>query len=292
MLGKLLKYDLKALGRVLLPVQLGALVVGLMATFVLTATVRFAGDEYGYQGSTGADMLNSSIAGFSILAVFLLSIVLFSSYLVTLLLIARHFYTNLMGDEGYLSFTLPVSIHEHLLSKVISGFIWSIINMLVILISLGLLMVFGTAYSGLVNKDVLQILSEGMQWLFANDLGIVVIEYPILVVVGTIDGLLLVFASIVAGSLISAKHKVAAAVGAYFAANMVLYTINSMTQGALMGLMGMDPTFMFSAIEPSIREFLAFYQVTILISLAISILTIVATYAFSHYALSNRLNLE
>ncbi len=27
-LGKLLKYDLKALGRVLLPVQLGALVVG------------------------------------------------------------------------------------------------------------------------------------------------------------------------------------------------------------------------------------------------------------------------
>ena len=37
MLGKLLKYDLKALGRVLLPVQLGALEVGLMATFVLTA---------------------------------------------------------------------------------------------------------------------------------------------------------------------------------------------------------------------------------------------------------------
>ena len=292
MLGKLLKYDLKALGRVLLPVQLGALVVGVIATFVLTATIRFTGDSYDYYGSSGTEMLGSSIAGFSILAVFLLSVVLFSSFLVTLLLIARHFNTNLMGDEGYLSFTLPVSAHEHLLSKVISGFIWSMINMLVICLSLGLLALFGTAYSGLINKDILELLSQGMQWIFDNGLGVLVIEYPFLAIISTIDTLLLIFACIVAGSVIATKHKIAAAVGLYFAVSLVLYSINSMAQGALIGLMGMDPAFLFSTIEPSIKEFLAFYQITILISLVISILTIVASYAFSHYVLSNRLNLE
>ena len=111
MLGKLLKYDLKALGRVLLPVQLGALVVGLMATFVLTAK----------SGSQGMIRLSSSIGAIcstphsriSILDVFLLPSV-FSSYFSDLLLIARHFYTT-DGDEGYLA-SHTVSI-EHLYQK-------------------------------------------------------------------------------------------------------------------------------------------------------------------------------
>ena len=292
MLGKLIRYDLKALGRTLLPVQLGALLVGIIATLVLTATLRYIENSSSFQVLTETEMLGSSLASFSFLAVFLLSVVLFSSFLVTLLLTARYFYTNLMGDEGYLSFTLPVTVHQHLLSKTISGFIWNIINALVISLSLALLLIFGTAYSGLVNTEVLQALSEGFRWLFSNGWGIVLVEFPIEALVGVVSSLLLIYASIVAGSIIASRHKVAAAVGIFFAANLMLYSLNSMAQGVVVTLTGFNLERLASMVEPHYMELMAFYQMTMLVTLAISIVTIIAAYSFSHYALSNRLNLE
>jgi hypothetical protein len=291
-LGKLIKYDLKGMGRTLLPVQLGALLVGVMATAVLTATLRYTEHNYGLQGQGAGGALGGAITSFSILATLILCMVLFASVVVTTLLIARHYYNNLMGDEGYLSFTLPVSVHQHLLSKTVAGFIWSLINALVVTASLALLLAFGTAYSGLINREALGALAEGIDWLLTQGWGVLVFEYSAGAILSTIAPLLLIYASVTAGSILAKRHKIAAAVGVYFAAQMVLYTINSMAQGVIVTLMGINPDSMMSMMTPQFDEILAFLQITLLIGMAISILTIAAAYAFAHYALANRLNLE
>jgi hypothetical protein len=62
---------------------------------------------------------------------------------VTLFLVARHFYTNIYSDEGYLTMTLPATVTQHIISKTVSGFIWLMINALVMLIGVALIVFLG-----------------------------------------------------------------------------------------------------------------------------------------------------
>lgn len=40
------------------------------------------------------------------------------------------FYKNMLSDEGYLSFTLPVTVSQHLWSKVIASCVWTVVSII------------------------------------------------------------------------------------------------------------------------------------------------------------------
>ena len=42
----------------------------------------------------------------------------------SLVVMIQRFYKNVLGDEGYLTLTLPVNVHEILWSKLIVSFVW------------------------------------------------------------------------------------------------------------------------------------------------------------------------
>ncbi|MBP2621163.1 lantibiotic ABC transporter permease [Streptococcus panodentis] len=139
MFGKLFKYDFKSNYKwycITFAIFLGLSVfMGLFAGSVLKP------DQLNYFSD-----YPTSTAGFVIIF-YLLFLMIFSAacavFLSNTIIIIRRFYKNVFGREGYLTWTLPVTPHQILLSKLLSAFIWSLLCMLTMLV--GGFLIFGIA---------------------------------------------------------------------------------------------------------------------------------------------------
>ena len=109
MLGKLLKHEFKATARTMLPMFGVVLVLSVLANLSFT---RIADTDSG-----ALDIL----FGLFIVAFFL---GLFTMGVMAMVVMIQRFYKNVLGDEGYLTLTLPVNVHEILWSKLIVSFVW------------------------------------------------------------------------------------------------------------------------------------------------------------------------
>lgn len=149
MLGKLLKYEIKATSRTFMPLY-GAL---LLVAFINNLLSHSSFD-----------------LGFSITAMILTGLFV-ALGVMTLVVLIQRFNVNLLGDEGYLMFTLPVKAHQLILSKLITTIFWSILSCIVAILTF-ILLVGGLNFTFLqelftvifTEFDVLwQTLSEMMQ---------------------------------------------------------------------------------------------------------------------------------
>jgi hypothetical protein len=125
MLGKLLKYELKATSRLFLYMYIGLIVVA----FINMATMPVS-----QMGETDGPM-NGIMAIISSFLMVVYVIMVIAIIVVTVLYLVVRFYKNQLGDEGYLMFTLPVSVDKHILSKLIAAMLWSISSLVVLVIS-------------------------------------------------------------------------------------------------------------------------------------------------------------
>ena len=111
MLRKLMKHEFRATGRVMLPLFGILLLTALAARFSVGVLLEQQG------------WLPNLIGGL-LLAAFFLAIV--GVCVMSLVLMINRFRTNLLGDEGYIMFTLPVSVHQQIWSKLIVSAFWFI----------------------------------------------------------------------------------------------------------------------------------------------------------------------
>ena len=109
MLGKLLKHEFRATYRTMLPMFGVVLVLSLLANL---SFARIADTDSG-----ALDIL----FGLFIMAFFL---GLFTMGVMAMVVMIQRFYKNVLGDEGYLTLTLPVNVHEIVWSKLIVSFVW------------------------------------------------------------------------------------------------------------------------------------------------------------------------
>ena len=116
MLGKLLKHEFHATGRIMLPM------LGALALLAGMANLSFRGIEY-----TDSAIVNL-VLGFVIVLFFL---GLFAAAVLSVVIVVYRFYKNLLRDEGYLMFTLPVSVHSLVWSKLIAACCWLFLTGLV-----------------------------------------------------------------------------------------------------------------------------------------------------------------
>ena len=106
MLGKLMKHEFRATARIMLPVM------GAMVALALLANLSIRG-------------LAGNLSDIPMLRILFVLIIIFFSVAVvativmSLVIMVSRFYRNLLKDEGYLMFTLPVSVHELIWSKLI-----------------------------------------------------------------------------------------------------------------------------------------------------------------------------
>lgn len=123
MLKRLLKHEFRATGRIMLPMYLTVLVLSVLANL----SVRVLDTSQ----STFPRILGGIFLFLFFACIFVVSVM-------AIVLMVRRFRTNLMSDEGYIMFTLPVSVHQHVWSKIIVSSVWLIVTGLADLLAVAL----------------------------------------------------------------------------------------------------------------------------------------------------------
>ncbi len=112
--GKVFKYEMISGARTILPMYAILLVLSLViGIFALNSNMEFDST------STGLEILKGVIVAlFSILSVV--------TFVIVLCVIERRFKKSMLGDEAYLSLTLPVSVGEHLWGRYLADMVWAV----------------------------------------------------------------------------------------------------------------------------------------------------------------------
>lgn len=269
MLRKLLKYEFKATSRILLPLY-GALLI-----FALINKIFFFGTSP--LKNVNFEFLHGIPAAISI---FTYGATMAAVFIVTIFIIIQRFYKNLLGDEGYLMNTLPVSISSNISSKLISAIVWSLISIFVAVLSI-IIMVYTREGFNTFLSNISNIFSK-----IYTDTGIstilVGIEFLIAGLFQLALNITLIYASISIGHLLP-KMKILGSFGAFIALNIIMNTVLSSIM------------FIFRDAIANIESSLGTVTLTHLVAIgAILINAIWFTIYFltTRYILKNRLNLE
>lgn len=123
MLGKLIKYEFRATGRVMLPA------LGVLTVLVLLANLSVR-------------LLDSRLSSFLTVLLILVLIATFiavvAAELMPIIIMIVRFHKNLLANEGYLMHTLPASVHSLVWAKLIVSLVWLLATNLVIVLLGGL----------------------------------------------------------------------------------------------------------------------------------------------------------
>ena len=304
-MNKLLKYEFRATLRLYLPlylVMLGFAVLGRFSLWGVPWEVTVQEDLVGWTN------LSVSVAGTGVgneVLAILLNIVLAGNVLVLLgamvvhfIITLQRFWKNLMGDEGYLMFTLPVSTGELLWSKAICAFVWGVVTALMVLLSV-LVLAWHPQLVQAVKQELSTIAPEEWQLILQMLHSVLPpVMWPILVaeaVISGVGGLFLLYSAMAIGHTVK-NHKVLASVGAYGVISMVLGTAASLLMNLLLPLItGIPQDIQLN----SLSELLLFsYQIGRFMTgiwsvvLAIDLLSAIGGLLRARHLLNTQLNLE
>ena len=200
MLGKLIKHELRGSGRTMLPFILVSLFLSVMA--VLSMRAMEYQQDYSWFSILFGIVIFLFVAG--LMAVCIMSVVV----------VINRFRQNLLGDEGYLMFTLPVSVDAHIWAKLIVSAIWFLATALTCMLAVMLML--------LCNINTFEIDWSEVGYVM-GELGRMMREFGILHIVGYCLELLAMF---FVGSCVSClTFYCAMAIGYSFSNRKVLLSI-------------------------------------------------------------------
>lgn len=209
MLGKLLKYELKATARYFVP---------LLATFGgITLLFKLFMAMIGF----GNDPLRMT---FSIFIVTIYVVAVIALFLMCFIISFFRFYKNFYTDEGYLSFTLPVSINLQILNKLLISIFWVVVSTAAFFLSIFIFLA-GTPYW----NDFFHLMSLSFQEFSKIDAGIrflFITETLTALVLNAVASPLFIYLCITIGGLLP-NHRLAASIGTYFLATAALSLVTN-----------------------------------------------------------------
>ena len=247
MFSKCLKYEMKATMRVLVPLIICMIVVSIATAVCLGGLLSYsyigdanAGDAMiEIDGSGEASPAEDGAFYLLELATVLLFMIfvgiMIACVITVFVLMVRRFYTSFFTDEGYLTFTLPVTVDCHLLTKTVSMLIWNFISYLAIAISFGIL--FLGIYISVPDffaidewtKQYLEKFFEQVGDIFGGAIAFSIIQS----IVSTIASCLLLYFSISVGCMLAKKHKIIACIASYFIISSIVSEIITIVSGII-----------------------------------------------------------
>ncbi len=287
MFAKLLKHEWKANSGLRGLVTLAALGSGGLGTMVLRVRVNY-GEALGNSENV---LLNMLLVSLSMGLLFALVALCLYAVGVQFILLYR-FYKHKFTDEGYLTFTLPVSVTQIFWSSFVNMVIWLAISLVTVFTVIFLVILFGTAEQGLVNTEIFQIVEQILTWIsiadwesmaevFGPGYDVAGIFYLLQMLITPFYALIVPMACITVGAVLAKKHKILAAVGVYYGLNMVVSIASSM--------MTMIPSIFFT-FNPNSDGSGYFLTVTLLSFLLTAGIT-VGGYFVTTYLMKHKLNL-
>lgn len=285
MLGKLFKYDNKALFKTVFPLGIGIVILSILGSAVNKLGMAVNELDLAPSAIMTIQAMTTIVFVFSIVAII-------SASFISLFLIIQRYYKNLFTDEGYLTFTLPVKTSGILFSKLVSAVLWMAFIVVCVIGSVLLIITFGTSLS-FVNHETL----ETIRLFFAEllDLGnsininlpLAFTQIILTVIAAVVEQILLLYLAVTIGSQIAKRHKIIASIGMYFAIYSICQVINIIP----VILIGITIDHSYSA---NIPESFAGNELSLILlfALSLSIVYSLAFYFINRHILKNKLNLE
>ena len=198
MLGKLLKYEIPAMGRKLLPLYIAWAATALLLG--LTTQAAETKSEY-----------------MVVISALLYTAVATAIFVMTIILIVQRYSNSLFGDEAYFNHVLPVSVSAHIGNKAISATMWIFVTVLVavltfFLIAIGAIIVSGGGVH--IGEMITDLNSLDIHW--PKYLGLYIIEGLILVIASVVKTIMQIYAAITVGHQ-AQNRTTLASIGAYIA---------------------------------------------------------------------------
>lgn len=271
MLGKLIKYDFKALNRFLLIIHGFLMISVILGRIFLTGRIDFDSIE-----------LNQTLLAVTFTLYFL---IFTAASFGTFIIIAIRFYKNMYSDEGYLSHTLPVTRGQHMLSKMITGSVWALIDLVLLVLS---------AYILIATPYVTRAFNENKA-AFLNEFGFetsanfqkFLIYMALLSVIGVISSVITIIASIIIGQLFG-SHRILGAVVSYFGITTVISAVTTI----IFGVTGILTDTIATADAEGTFNFYKYIMEVANISLILTVITSVILYIVSYLIFQKKLNLN
>lgn len=214
MFAKLLKHEFRSQQKMLTILSLatlGAGLIGGITTWFLFRIVDSAANE------------PATAIGGVLSAIVLMGIVLaVAAYVIAVwILLLYRFYKHHFTQEGYLTFTLPVTTHQLLLSSITNMTIWVLISGAVCLVSICLIFLPIFYLAAQEGFHISYVLGE-FQYLFSYVTPGQMVLQILSAISSFIYSMLLPLVCISIGALLTRKYKLLASFGIYYGINMAV----------------------------------------------------------------------
>jgi len=259
MLGKLLKYEIKATSRVFLPLYSVLIVFSIINCFM-----NFNPDYF-------------STSQFISLTLYIL--ILAGMFVASIIVMIQRFYKNLLSEEGYLMFTLPVESWKHIVGKLITTLMWIVLSCIMALLSILIIASQGINFPEFF-ADIRMIWDTAYSY-FGASLYHFIIQMIIGFIVAMVSGILLIYVSIAIGHL-SNNHKKLLSIGAFIG----IYTVGQIISATLF-IGNFGHRFEFRITQQSPFPFTLVWQ-----AIGVSAAFAAIYFVITNIILNKRLNLE
>jgi hypothetical protein len=261
MLGKLFKHEMKAQARLLLPL------LGVLAALTIVDCIVF-----------NLGIFKGALAIIPGFIAFAYGAAIVATIVVSSVIIILRFYKNLMSDEGYLMFTLPVKSHDLINSKLIASILWNTICFSAVIASIGVV-ITATGHMTQVTDFFNLVINE-----FRLELGdsstLFMIELIVMIFLSVLNSVLMIYVSIAIGQLFNG-HKVLGSFGAYIVISIAVQIISTIATLVV--------SFFFSK---NFSEISAVPQIVFPLTLLFLLVFNIAFYWVTDYIFRKKLNLD
>ena len=269
MVKKLIKHEFMALSRMLVPMYV--IILGLA---VLTRTIVFFEN----------DSIIYNIISVSVIAMLAIGIVV--SLVYTLVAGIIRFYRNLFSKEGYLTFTLPVSVEAHLFTKLLCAVV-SYIASFAVIFAAGCIATSGELLVE-IFKAAGYLLGTAHTAIGAN-LTFYIIELAVLFFITICTGYMLFYACMCIGQL-AKRSRVLLALGVYFG----YYYLTQIIATVIMIVFSVvsDKPFFYNILQWIEMHPTQFIHIALTGALVVEVILGGVYYLIAHTIMKKKLNLE
>ena len=214
MLRKLMKHEFRATGRIMLPLFLILLVTSVGANFST-------------RGLLETDNKLLDVLGVLLVMAFAIAIV--GVCVMSMVVMVQRFYKNLLQDEGYVMMTLPVSVHQHIWSKLIVSAVWFALTLVVVCLAC-LIMAFDVELVQQIAagfRELFQEIYRNLSTYYAINGTAIVAEFLVLCFVGCCAMCLQFYAAMAIGHSFP-NHKMAWSVLWFFLIQFIMQFLGGM----------------------------------------------------------------
>ena len=259
MFTKLLKHEINSVKNTMFLLcggGLGSGVLGCLLTWLLT------------KSALDANTILSVIAAMFMMGTLLILLICCAAMPIILWV---RFYKSKFTDEGYLTFTLPVTTHQILLSSLLNILIWMAVSVVTGLLGLVLILLPALAEVDLSSAFV------GIQLIIPDRFGLYLVTIIFCLLCATAYSVVIPPMCITIGAQVTKKYKLLAGFGIYYALSAVI--------SFLSGILNVVYTLGLSVLgEDAVL-------LTILIPFVIQLCFAVGGYFIMHRSIENKLNL-